>query len=220
MKRYFRFAAYLIVASWISAASAQDPVDFFRAVAVDNAGAVRSALERGFDPNTLSEKGQLPLYLAFREGCPNVAEVLVAHPATRIDAANAAGETPLMMAALKGETDWVRRLLDRGAAIDRPGWTALHYAASGPEPRTLALLLDRGAAIDAPSPNRSTPLMMAAGYGDERSVDLLIARGAKPQLRNDLGLGAADFARRAGRERLAARLALLDRPAAASGGTP
>ncbi len=220
MKRYFKFLAYIIVNVCVSFAHAYDPVDFFRAVAVDNAGAVRSALDSGFDPNTPSEKGQLPLYLALREGSPRVAEVLLASPATRIDAANAAGETALMMAALKGETDWVRRLLDRGAAIDRPGWTALHYAASGPEPRTLALLLERGAVIDAPSPNRSTPLMMAAGYGDERSVDLLIASGAKLALRNDLGLGAADFARRAGRERLAARLAALERPQPASAGTP
>jgi hypothetical protein len=48
--------------------------------------------------------------------------------------------------------------------------------------------------------------MMAAGYGAEASVELLLARGADRKLRNDLGLTAADFAQRAGRDALAKRL--------------
>jgi uncharacterized protein len=82
----------------------------------------------------------------------------------------------------------------------------LHYAASGPEPKLLAWLLDQGAAIDAPSPNRTTALMMAARYGAIDGADLLLARGANARLRNDRELSAADFARMAGREALAARL--------------
>ena len=75
----------------------------------------------------------------------------------------------------------------------------------------MQLLLDKGAALEAESPNGSTPLMMAAGYGAEASVDLLLARGADPRRRNDLQLTAADFARRAQREALAARLDKLAR---------
>ena len=69
------------------------------------------------------------------------------------------------------------------------------------------MLLDRGAPIDAPSPNRSTPLMMAARYGAEANVDLLLARGADLRLRNDLDLDAADFAKLGAREFLLPRLA-------------
>jgi hypothetical protein len=68
------------------------------------------------------------------------------------------------------------------------------------------LLLDRGAPIDAKSPNGSTPLMMAARYGAEASVDLLLARGADAKRRNDLNLDAADFARQGGRDFLVERL--------------
>ena len=82
----------------------------------------------------------------------------------------------------------------------------LHYAATGNEPKIVALLLDRGAPIDARSPNGSTPLMMAARYGAEGSVDLLLARGADKQLRNDLDLDARAFAKLASREYLDARL--------------
>jgi hypothetical protein len=91
--------------------------------------------------------------------------------------------------------------------VNKPGWSPLHYAATGPDPKIVELLLDRGAVVDADSPNRSTPLMMAARYGKEGSVKLLLARGADPKRTNDLNQTAADFARSAGRESLAAQLA-------------
>lgn len=206
LTKYFRYLAYLIVVLGFSVARADTAVDFFRAVNVDDAGAVKALLARGFDPNTPSEKGQVALYLAFRDDSPKVVAALLAHPSTRIDAANAADETPLMMAALRGQLDGARQLIDRGAAVNRPGWTPLHYAATGPEPRLVALLLERGAQIEAPSPNRTTPLMMASRYGPEAAVDLLLARGASLRARNDAGLGAVEFAELGGREALAARL--------------
>ncbi len=202
-------AALTLAAAGLAHAGAYE--DFFRAVNVDDARTVSALLGRGFDPNAADERGQVALFLALRGGSPKVAEALLANPATRIDTANASGETPLMMAALRGEATWSQRLLDRGAAVNRDGWTPLHYAASGPEPKTVALLLDRGARIDAPSPNGSTPLMMAARYGAEASTDQLVARGADPKVRNDKGLNAADFARLGGREALAARLDRLAR---------
>lgn len=211
MRIYFKFLAYLFVVIGSVSAGADDRVDFFRAIGVDDVRTVRSLLAQGFDPNALSEKGQTPLYVAMREGAPRVATELLAHPALKVDIANAAGETALMMAALRGEVSFIGRLLDLGAALERPGWTALHYAASGPETRAVAVLIERGARIDAPSPNRSTALMMAARYGPESSVNLLLARGADVRLRNDLGLGPADFARLGGRDALAERLQKLER---------
>lgn len=206
MRNYFKRLLYLVVAMTSLSASAGSFEDFFRAINVDDVGTVRQLLSRGFDPNALSEKGQLPLFLALRDGSPKVAATLLAHPDLRIDATNAAGETPLMMAALRGDVDSMRRLLERGAALNREGWTPLHYAASGPGTAAVALLLERGALIEAPSPNRSTALMMAARYGPESSVDLLLARGANRRARNDAGLTAADFARLDGRQSLATRL--------------
>jgi len=211
MRIDMKFVFYLIVATFFSVARADSYEDFFRAVKLDNARTVSALLERGFDPNTPDEKGQLPLYLALREDSPKVVAALLAHPQTRLDATNAAGETPIMMAALRGNVAAVRQLLDRGAALEREGWGPLHYAATGPEPLVVQLLLERGAAVDAASPNRSTPLMLACRYGPEGAVDLLLQRGASLQLRNDVGMNAADFARSAGRESLARRLAAVAR---------
>lgn len=180
--------------------------DFFKGIELDRPGLVRSALAAGVDPNSADESGRVGLLLAMREGSFEAAEALLAAPGIEVDRASVQGETALMMAALRGHLDWVERLAARGAVINRPGWTPLHYAASGPEPKAVALLLDRGARADARSPNGTTPLMMSAGYGAIDGVELLLSRGADAAARNHAGLSAADFARRAGRESLAARL--------------
>jgi ankyrin repeat protein len=48
--------------------------------------------------------------------------------------------------------------------------------------------------------------MMAARYGSEQSADLLLAKKASTEARNERGMTAADFARAGGREGLAKRL--------------
>ena len=205
----FKKLIYFFVIAAFSSAHAGSFEDFFIAVRNDNISTLNDLLDRGFDPNTRNEKGQIGIVLAMQEHSLKAARALLARPATDIDALNPSGESALMMAALKGDLEGMQLLLARGAKIDQPGWSAIHYAATGPEPKTVELLLQRGANVDARSPNDSTPLMMAAQYGSENSVKALLARGADPKLRNQLKLGAADFARRAGRESLAKQLAQI-----------
>ncbi|HEY0859256.1 MAG TPA: ankyrin repeat domain-containing protein [Albitalea sp.] len=209
--KHFRNVCYAVVASAFVSANAGSYEDFFDAIASDDSATVASLARRGFDPNSRDPKGQTGLFLALRDGSLQAADVLLKDPALQVDTLNEAGESALMMAALKGRTEWAQRLLERGAQVNKTGWTPLHYAATGPEPAVVKLLLDRGAAIDAESPNRSTPLMMAAQYGSEASVELLLARGADARRKNALGLSAADFARLARRDALAARLESLAR---------
>lgn len=206
MNKYFKTVVYILVTAWISTAQAGAYEDFFQAVNRDDGGTVATLVKRGFDVNSRNADGQTALHLALRDQSPRVANALWADRALDVNAVNAKGETPLMMAALRGELDWSRRLIERGAKVHKEGWSPLHYAATGPEPKVVALLLDRGAPIDAPGPNRSTPLMMAASYGSEANVDLLLARGANKRLRNDLDLDASAFAKQSGREFLIPRL--------------
>ncbi len=206
MRSHFRYLIYLYVLACFSCAIASPEVDFFRAVNVDDDRTVKALLAQGFNPNTAGPAGLVGLHLAMREGSAKVAAALLSHPAIQIDATTPANETPLMMAALRGNLEWTRRLLERGAALNRAGWTPLHYAATGPELKVVQLLLDRGADIEAGSPNRSTPLMMAARYGPSEVVELLLARGASAKALNDRGLSAADMARGVGRESLALEL--------------
>lgn len=209
-KLIIKLSLYLSMAIGFSSVRAGAYEDFFKAVSFDDVAVVHGLLARGFDPNSRDDKGQAALYLAMREGSFKVAELLLAQPDLRQDLLNAAGESALMMASLKGRLDWVKRLLARNARIEglEPlAWTALHYAATGPEPQVVQLILAHGAKVDARSPNGSTPLMMAARYGAEPSVGLLLQQGADARLKNDAALTAADFANLAGRESLAKRLA-------------
>jgi len=206
LMNYFKKLIYTIavIASFSSNAGSFE--DFFVAIRNDNAGIVNGLLDRGFDPNTRDEKGQPGLTIAMQEHALNVARALLARPGIDINALNQAGESALMMAALKGDLSGAQLLLERGAKVNQPGWSPLHYAATGRETKLVQLLLDRGAEIDAASPNGSTPLMMAAQYGSEDSVKLLLARGADAKRRNQLDLNVIDFARRAGRAALVEQL--------------
>jgi uncharacterized protein len=206
MIKWIRKAFYLAVALHVSLAAAGVYEDFFVAVKRNDGRTVGTLLERGFDPNTRDPQGQVALILALHGENMAVAEALMARPDTQVNLVNGVGESALMMAALRGQLEWCQRLLARGAQVNKAGWSPLHYAATGPDPRIVALLLERGAIVDAESPNRSTPLMMAARYGKEESVKLLLARGADAKRTNDLGQTAADAARSAGREYLVEEL--------------
>lgn len=203
----FKTLIYLFVLFGCSLAIAGSYEDFFVAVKRNDGGRVTEILRRGFDPNTLDPNGKVALVMALQEENYAVAEALMASRELNVNLANPAGETALMMAALRGNLAWTERLLARGAKIDKPGWTPLHYAATGPEPQIVKLLIERGAVVDAEAPDKTTPLMMAARYGKEESVDLLLAHGADPKRTNARNMNAADFALGGGREWLAQRLA-------------
>jgi ankyrin repeat protein len=180
--------------------------EFFHDIEIDYASDLGELLALGFDPNTRTDKGQPALSQALIGQSLKAAKVLWESPRIEIDARNNADETPLMLAALKGEADACAALLARGAAVNKAGWSPLHYAATGGNAGIVRMLVAKGAAIEARSPNGTTPLMMAAMYGSEEAVDAMLAAGASRTARNDQGLDAAAFATRAGRDRLAARL--------------
>jgi ankyrin repeat protein len=216
MKRRAALAtAFLACAVASESVHAGDEVDFFRAVRTDRVNVVRALLVGGFNVNAQSEQKQIALYVALQEESSAVASLLLDWPGALLDAPNASGETPLMMASLKGNRPAVESLLAKGAAVNRAGWTPLHYAAAGAQIDIMALLLARGAALEAAAPNGNTALMMAAGFGGIDAADWLLKRGANPTARNAAGRSAADLARSAGWDALAAR---LDRASQGEGG--
>lgn len=190
----FKKAIYPIVFIGFSSANAGTYEDFFQAIEFDQPAVIQSLLQRGFDPNTPDSKGQPALIAAIRKPAPKVAEVLARWPKTRLNAQNAHDETPLMMAAFENQLGLAQLLIDKGADVNKPGWTPLHYAATKAHVEMMKLLLAEHAYIDAESPNKTTPLMMAAHYGNAHATKLLLDEGADPTLRNDKDLTALDFA--------------------------
>lgn len=88
----------------------------------------------------------------------------------------------LSYAALNGDVDIVQTILDLGFDVDATcgyGMAALHLAVSGNKHRTIDLLLRRGADVNARrSGDGSTPLAIAAGWGNAHVFELLLESGA------------------------------------------
>ncbi len=184
--------------------------DFFSAVERDDADTINSLLRRGFDPNIRDPKGQVGLTLAIQAESMKAFAALMANRRLKVETRNRQDESPLMMAALKGNVDAVKALMARDADVNKEGWAPLHYAASGVKAehvRIIGMLLENHAYIDATSPNGTTPLMMAAQYGSNDAVQLLLNEGADPTIKNQLGLTAVDFAMRVSRTEAAEKIA-------------
>ena len=197
------FASFFI---WSTAAQADVYQRFFTAVGLDDAKTIAGLLARGFDPNTPSERGEPALVSALRDGHLEVADVLIRHPDIKVDQPNVNNETALMMASLRGLSVWAQRLIDRGAAVNRSGWSPILYVASGGDVATLQVLIKAGADVHARNPSGSNALIMAARFGTEEVALALVAAGADPRQRNPGGQDAVAAARWAGREGLAAAL--------------
>jgi len=204
---YFRKALYLFVFTGFTYATAGSYDDFFADIKRDEPRSISALLARGFDANTMGPNGQQGLIEALTEPSLAAAQVLLDWPKTDVNALNRSGESPLMIAAIKGHEAMAKKLIDRGADVNKTGWTPLHYAASAGQLPIIRLLLENHAYIDAESPNKTTPLMMAAMYGTAASVKLLIEEGADPQLKNEQGLTAIEFAQRANRDDVANAIA-------------
>ena len=205
MRNYIKKSIYLIVFIGFSSANAGSFEDFFAAIQRDDPQSLSALLRRGFDPNTLDAKGQSGLFLALRDPSPKVVDVLLKAPKIKVETRTPQDESPLMMAAMRGELKLAAALIDKDADVNKTGWTPLHYAASSTQGDQLGvakLLLENAAYIDAASPNGSTPLMMAAMYGNTSTLKLLLDEGADPTLKNQLGLTAVDFAQRADRKEM------------------
>ncbi len=179
-------------------ARADPRIELLEAVKVDDGSVVAALLRRGVSPNTRERDygaapvmaAQLRSYAALR--------ALAASPRVDLQAVNPKGETALMLVAHAGELELVRLLVERGAEPNRPGWTALHYAASAGHAPIVRYLIEQNAYIDAQSPNRTTPLMMAARHKQIDAMRLLLELGADPSAVNEAGLRAADYLERAG----------------------
>ena len=91
------------------------------------------------------------------------------------------GHTALMRAALDGDTESVKELINQGGDInqrDDNGRTALMFAVVNGHYETMKVLLEHGADVNARSNEGGTALMGGAFTGDLRIVQALLDKGA------------------------------------------
>ncbi|VDM91343.1 unnamed protein product, partial [Onchocerca ochengi] len=100
---------------------------------------------------------------------------------SKVHKKNERGETPLHVAARKGEHRLCRKLIEEGALInarDYAGWTPLHEACYHGHFKVAKLLLSCDANVNAQSDCDDTPLHDAVASGNEKLVWLLLHAGA------------------------------------------
>ncbi len=154
----------------------------FLAARDGDAAMVRLLLERGADPNRSDARGRTPMTMAatrsIRPGWSaddEVARLLLA----------AGGRYGLREAAVLGDVELARRILDADPTIDVSGDAGLCFeypflmvaAGSGRLDMT-RFLLDRGADVDGIDDLHQTALTVAAADGRADVVALLLDRGA------------------------------------------
>ena len=110
-----------------------------------------------------------------------------------VDSRNAAGETPLHLAASGGDPSVVELLLEAGAdprARDGNGATPLHRAAGSGSSDNVTMLLGAGAELEARDSRQATPLLRALDRGGRRdalTVAALLDAGADVTARTENG---------------------------------
>jgi len=106
------------------------------------------------------------------------------------------GETPLHTAAAAGNAATLRRLIERGAAVDATNdflRTPLHYAAIAGHYEVVKLLCEAKAGIHVLDARGTTPLHDAAAAGHRRIYDYLINLGASDSTLDNQGRSAASL---------------------------
>ncbi|KAK7508594.1 hypothetical protein BaRGS_00000160 [Batillaria attramentaria] len=110
---------------------------------------------------------------------------------------NAKGETPLHVAAIKGDVTAVRELLAKGDnpnVRDNAGWTPLHEAVNHGNSRVTELLLQHGAMVNMPGMDNDTPLHDAVCNNRLECARLLVTYGASTTARNMHGRTPTELA--------------------------
>jgi ankyrin repeat protein len=114
-----------------------------------------------------------------------------------VNAQDAVGKTPLMLAAWLGHKDICQLLLNAKAqadAKDTDGSTALELAIRAPHKKICQLLIDAHANLNALDNFNATPLMVAAIIGHEEICRLLIEANAEIDIKTKGGMTALMFA--------------------------
>jgi ankyrin repeat protein len=175
--------------------------DFNRAIMNDDAATVSRLLARGTDPNTANERGEPALMTAARESGPEVVRALLKARA-KVNIKNQHGDTPIMLAALRGHLPIVKLLRQAGADVNQPGWTPLLYASLNGHNAVIEYLLSSGADLALNAPNGVTPVMLAVRGNKPETVKLLASYGFDVNAKNDRGETALTWARRQQSEEL------------------
>ncbi|PWA60885.1 Ankyrin repeat-containing protein [Artemisia annua] len=184
------------------------------AISQSRADLVQLLLEFEPDIEARGSSGVTPLEAASASGEGLIVELLLAHRAST-ERSESSTWGPLHLAASAGHVDVLRLLLQKGAnanMLTKDGNTALHLVVEERKRDCARLLLASGGQPNIRnSGDGDTPLHIAAAFGDEYMVKLLLQKGAYKEIQNHSGKTAYDMAAEQGHTKLFDALGLGDR---------
>ena len=125
--------------------------------------------------------GNTPLHQAVFNGQSETVRILLSTSDDMLNIPNDEGETPLIIACMKGNLIVAKLLIDAGADVNKAllnGNTPLHFAAWSGNKFVGRDLIGASAQIDAQNENGETPLILAAREGNNEFVALLVEHQA------------------------------------------
>ena len=169
-----------------------------RAVEMNNLQAVAMLVQHGADPSQANDDGDIPLYIAVRNGYNVIAGILLQksmQPSVDANWKTKMGEPLLNLAIQQDHSQIARILLDFGADtynMDYLENTGLNLAAEKGELELVQILLELGADPNHANMLGTTPITAATQNGHDDLADLLAQAGANPSRRNYEGFAATD----------------------------
>ncbi|KAM3929128.1 ankyrin repeat and SAM domain-containing protein 6 [Leptodactylus fuscus] len=130
-------------------------------------------------PKTDEEKRRPDIFHAVKMGNLSLVKEIVDEDASQVNAVNADGASPLMIAAVTGKLELVQLLVDKNADINKQdsvhAWTALMQATYHGNKETVIYLLNQGADVNLRAKNGYTAfdLVMLLNDPDTELVRLL-----------------------------------------------
>lgn len=174
-----------------------------------NAAIIEDLLTAGAAADTAPAEADLPIMIAARTGVPEALKMLLAHGASP-SVRNARGQTPLMWAAAQNYGAAVHILIEAGARVDArttdgaegaarsalakadygsrtrspppTSFTPLLWAVRAGASDAVQVLLDAGADVNDTVSDGQSALVIAAANAHWQLADMLLDRGADPNL--------------------------------------
>ncbi|MDQ7760583.1 ankyrin repeat domain-containing protein [Xanthomonas sontii] len=177
------------------------------AAALGREASLKLLIQQGASPDARAADGQTPLGVALASGRRDLADWLDwrTWPLPR----RPLREADVPAAAMVGDAEAIRRLIDLGLpvdAVDAQGCTALLRAAGGGHAEAVKLLLSRGADLQHAAASGATPLSAAVSMRQTEIVAALLQAGAQIEHRLPGGVTVLMLACALGLPDIAARL--------------
>ena len=173
------------------------------AKALEDEDTVVTVVGDNFQERSFFHEARRLIHLAAKLGKVVLLEHLIKDTGASPDIQDEDGCTPLHIAAKKGYSSTVSRLLALGCSVhiaDYRESTPLHEAAVSGSLECLCLILDKDPKVDATNRQGQTPLMVASAAGHAAIVKKLFERGSSPSCVDRTGRSPLYLACKSGNE--------------------